>query len=465
MKNSQITNNPQEEKNVDVALWLRFLQEQRVAQSFEAIRDPRQQSKSQYPLSSLVMWALSVPGFRQASKNEFQTTLESLSDDDKEGITALLGCQGKKLPHSSTVDHTLAKVDYEEVNEILIKQMDKLVKKKFFYNHQELLPNNTFCIGADGYWVHKYDHPHCTDEQGNNNCPYCLSRTHNKGTPKEKTHWVHIFVTFTLITKAFTIPIYVYPLKAKQINSEQSDEKLKQECELLGTQEVLPKIRKKYPRLNITFLGDALYANKPFIELCNRLKIDYAIVLKDNLKKVNKKCDELATHPLYQNSYSLKTQEEEVSWFNGIGIDVNVQTNVLRYKEKKPQGYNGQWIVSKSISKKNCLKLAEMGRVRWKHEDVHNTCKNRGFEIKHDMARASPNLLIVWKLITFVAFSLFEIFRCTTLAIIHKKSRSFMRFARDMLSQLINKTWAVIKSSPILTQQKVQFRFHFRSGP
>lgn len=127
MKNSQITNNPQEEKNVDVALWLRFLQEQRVAQSFEAIRDPRQQSKSQYPLSSLVMWALSVPGFRQASKNEFQTTLESLSDDDKEGITALLGCQGKKLPHSSTVDHTLAKVDYEEVNEILIKQMDKLV--------------------------------------------------------------------------------------------------------------------------------------------------------------------------------------------------------------------------------------------------------------------------------------------------------------------------------------------------
>ena len=465
IENSKIKSNPQNEKNTDIAVWLRFLKEQKIIQLFEEIPDPRQQSKIQYPLSSLLMWGLSVPAFRQFSKHEFQTTLENLSAEEKEGVINLLGCPGKQIPHSSTVDHALSMVDYEKLNEILLKQMDKLIKKKFFYNHQELLPGGSFCIAADGYWVHKYDHPHSADEKGDNCCPYCLSRTQHKGTPKEKTHWVHVFVTFVLITQGFTIPIYVYPLKAQQVNNEATDEKLKQECELLGTKEVLPKIRKKYPRLNITFLGDALYANRPFIKLCTKLKMDYIIVLKDNLKGVNKKCDELATHPLYQNSYSLKTKKETVSWFNGVAVDADIKTNVLRYKENDPEGYSGQWIVSKKISNKNCLRLAQMGRKRWNHEDFHNTCKNRGFEIEHDMARVCPNLLIAWKFLAFIAFSLFEIFRCTTLGIIYKKSRSFRKFARDCLSQLIHKTWEIIASSPILKQKKVQFRFQFEGGP
>ena len=100
------------------------------------------------------MWAFSVPAFRQGSKNEFQTTLENLSAEEKAGVLALLGCEGEEIPHSSTVDHALSKIDYERMNEILIKQVDRLLKKKFFYNHQDLLPGNTFCIGTDRYWVH-----------------------------------------------------------------------------------------------------------------------------------------------------------------------------------------------------------------------------------------------------------------------------------------------------------------------
>ena len=123
IENTQIKNNPQEEKNIDVALWLRFLDEQKIRQLFEAIPDPRQQSKIQYPLSSLLMWALSVPAFRQVSKNEFQTTLENLSAEEKEGFITLLGCQGKKIPHSTTTDHALSMIDYEKINDILIKQV------------------------------------------------------------------------------------------------------------------------------------------------------------------------------------------------------------------------------------------------------------------------------------------------------------------------------------------------------
>ena len=462
IKKSQINSNPFEEKNIDVAVWLRFLKEQKIQQLFEKLPDPRQQSKIQYPISSLAMWALSVPAFRQSSKHSFQTTLDTLSSEEREGFLKLLGCQGKELPHSSTVDHALSGIDYEEFNKILMGQMDKLIKKKFFYNHQELLPDGALQIGVDGCWIHKYDHPHVVDKEGNNCCPYCLPRTQNKEAANEKTHFVHVLVTFTLITESFTIPIFVYPLKANQVNSMQNEKKLKQECELIAAKETLCKIRKRYPRLSITFLGDALYGNKPFIELCLSLKLDYMIVLKDNLKAVNRKCDELSTHPLYQNSYTLKKETTTASYFNCVAIDANVQTNVLRYKD---QDYSGQWIMSKRISKGTCLRYAHIGRMRWDHEDVHNTCKNRGFELKHDMARACPNLLIVWKLIVFIAFSFFEIFKCTTLAIIHRKSRSLMKFAQDLLGQLVNKAWSIIANSPILKQKRVQFRYHFGPGP
>jgi len=52
------------------------------------------------------------------------------------------------------------------------------------------------------------------------------------------------------------------------------------------------------------FLGDALYANQSFIQNCNKNHFDYVIVLKDNLKSVNRKCDELFKHKLYHKHYT-----------------------------------------------------------------------------------------------------------------------------------------------------------------
>lgn len=228
IRQSQINSNLSEEKNLDIALCIRYLKEQKIEQLFNEVPDKRQQSKGAYSLPSLLKWALSVSLFRQNSKHAFQTTMDSIANEEAEGILNFLGSSGKNIPHSSTVDHALSMLDYESVNEVLIKLMDKLIKKKVLYNHQELQINHSLLIGADGYWIHKYDRPHSVDENGNNCCPYCLPRTQHKGTLKEKTHFVHVFVTFTLITNAFTIPICIYPLKAKQVNHDQNDDKLKQ---------------------------------------------------------------------------------------------------------------------------------------------------------------------------------------------------------------------------------------------
>lgn len=468
-------------ENSDVATLIRFMRQMKIPELFAKLPDARQQSKIAYPLSSLALWAFAACIFRQGSKNAFHTTLEQVSPEQREGLLHFLGIPGTRLPHSSTVDDALASLNYEDLNQMLLEMFHQMNTRKFFYNHAaKLLPNNTYYIGTDGYHLHTYDHPHAIDAHGNNTCPYCLPRRHNVGTDKESVTWVHVVITFVFICDDFKIPLYVYPLKAQQVNTALSDEKLKQECELNAAHVVLPLIRERFPRLHFTFLGDGLYANRPFIHLCNRLNFGYNIVREEkSLPTLRKKCDELAKLDLYQTSYSHeeveimqnKKIERKAAWFNRVDLGDDLSTNVLRFEEicYGAQGeilsrYKGEWLCSARLKKTNCFRQARSGRMRWHHEDLHNSCKRRGFNIEHDMARTHPGLLFTWKLMIFVAFFVFELFSLSTEARNARGARSLMKFARDMLQELVYFVWEKIASSVILQKKRVQFRFCFGSN-
>ena len=481
-KKAQKRNTPklpscEESEGADVAALIRFLRELKVPKLLSSLPDSRQQGKTSYDLSSLMMWALTACMFRAGSKNAFQSSLKSLSPSRRQGLLNLLQVDEDRLPHSTTVDHTLAEIPLEQLNQIPTDLVKQLLKRKLFYNHAEQLSGNALRIGVDGFWVHKYDRPHAANEDGSNACPHCLPRRQFKGTDKEKTQWVHVMVTFVLIFDGFTLPLLAHPLKIGQVDPEQPDEALKEECELKAAQEILPMLRAAFPRTPILFLGDALYANRPMIRLLEQLGIDYIIVLKENcLKKLNAQCDQLAKTEIYQQHHTRKIRERseqgvlgrEAAWFNHADAGEDIFTNVLRYRESfedkegvSSLGYRGAWICSKKLSMGNCFKTADVGRMRWKHEDMHNTAKNRGYEMKHDMARANPNLLFVWKLINFIAIFLFTLFQQTTAAQRSRKSRSWKKFARDLLEQLINISWALICQSPMLFKTRVQFRYQF----
>ena len=165
------------------------------------------------------------------------------------------------------------------------------------------------------------------------------------------------------------------------------------------------------------------------------------------------------------------TIKKKVAWFNGSDLDDGLLTNVLRFEEEKLNSegkiisqYKCEWLCSEKISKTHCFKLAKRGRMRWDQEDFHNTCKNRGFNIEHDMARTNPGLLFVWKLIAFIAFFVFEIFNLSKIAKAARGKRSLMKFAKDMLQELVDVAWNNIKELNILIKAKVQFRFDFCSG-
>ncbi len=99
--------------------------------------------------------------------------------------------------------------------------------------------------------------------------------------------------------------------------------------------------------------------------------------------------------------------------------------------------------------------------MRADHEDLHNTLKNRGYAAKHDYARANPNACLIWKLVMFVAFFIFELFSFTKLAQEAKGSGSWKALGQEFLSDLTKVPWELLSLSPTLQQKNIQFRFNF----
>jgi hypothetical protein len=346
-----------------------------------------------------------------------------------------------------------------------------------------LLPYGSFHVCIDGFSVHKYATPHAVNEAGENTCPYCLPRTRNKGKENEVTYWIHGFVNVAIVFPGgLQLPLHVYSLKASQIQLESSasDDDLKQECELQAAKMILPILKEKLGKLPVTLLTDSLYANEPIIKLCEDLGWDYLIVRQEgSLKTVGRKCDELEGSELYQQSYQahetikLKngdTIERTVKWFNRVTVGKESYTNVLRLEEIvrdadgnqiKKKYFKTEWLSSIQIHKGNCFALVKRGRMRADHEDLHNSLKNRGYAAKHDYARANPNAWLIWKILMFVAFWIFELFSFTTLAQKSKGPSSWMAFAKELFSDLLKIPWEMIALSPSLKKEKIQFRFDF----
>jgi hypothetical protein len=471
-----------ENEDFSVAQFIRFLKQIKLKKLLFQINDRRQKKKIKYPNDVILQWALAVYFFKQGSKNALQTALEKLKPHKRAAILHDLGLEKKSLPHRTVVNAYLAQANADEVNELLIRLFDWAKKNKIFYNHTAtLLPANRFHLCIDGFSVHKYSTPHAVNKEGKNICPYCLPRTRNKGKENEVTYWMHGFVNVALVFPGgLQLPVYVYPLKASQIMLEASasEELLKQESELQAAKIILPILREKLGRLPITVLTDSLYANEPIIKLCEDLGWEYLLVRQEgSLKTVGRKCDELESSKLYQESYQKKETvllkngqkiERTVKWFNKMTVGKTSYTNVLRFEEviKDKAGevvkyFKTEWLCSTYIHKDNCFALVKRGRMRADHEDLHNSLKNRGYAAKHDYARTSPNAWLIWKILMFVSFWIFELFSFTTLAQKSKGSISWIAFAKELFSEILKVPLDLILLSPSLRKEKIQFRFNF----
>jgi len=414
--------------------------------------------------------------FRMGSKHAFHREGRE-TENSEAAIAKFAGIESGLLPDSKTIDDVLNRLDYEEINEVLMGVFEVLRKNKFFVSHPELTPNGIFHLAVDAETIHKYTPESAHDcEQ----CPYCLKRE------RGETQWyVHMQVVASIVCPGnIRIPLYVYPIHAKTLNcgGDASDEKFKQECELSTFPLILKRIRERFPKLHFCILGDSLYANGPAMKIVKENRMDFAIVRKEgSMKTVGQDCDGMAKTPGYESASQVKeitTESEKTikrSWlfFNEVEYQ-NTKLNILRFDEQifdkagnQINYVHWEWIISWKLSKRNVIAAADRARMRWLEEDLFNSVKNRGFKIKHDYSR-NPKAQIVWSILIMLAFLVTELFTFIKQVIPIKKNRSLKDFMRSIFFDLCKLCQKVFQA-PIL-RQLVQIRYcfekvYYRSNP
>lgn len=444
----------------------------------ETIPDHRNQELITYSKESIIMSALSIFLFRIGSGNKYN---DLTNDEDekysKANMSSFIDSPEGRVPVIKTIENFLKELQESSINDLMIAFFKDLQRSKFFKHHPELKPTESFLLAADCVHTHTYDHPHKKDSDENNTCECCLKRVYNKGMKNEKVKWIHSTLVFCFIfAGGLKIPIYRYPIHSKQVVDLESasEDAHKQECELVALKMALPTIRLAFPKMKLILLLDGLYANRPVIRLANENRCGYIIVKKDGcLTTLGKECDEHAETPNHKKNCRKKkkltsdtewTFELEYQWFNNSYLGEGVKTNVLRFSEKrtkegeKDQSYYCEWLFSWSLSRHSCELGARIARSRWEIEDLFNTLKNRGFNLKHDYSR-DPCSCFNWQGLALFAFGFFELFRFTE-AVKKRGTWSQIALADKLKGQLLQRPTEEIFSEQCMLKS-IQFRYHF----
>lgn len=492
--------NCKKEQSEDVTIELitllhKFLDRKNIPQMLEkAIPDRRDPKTVTYSAPTIILAALSIFLLRMQSGNKYddKTTYKD-QKYSKKNISKFINAPEGCTPTIKTIEDFLKTMKLEQVNNLMVHFFKDLVKSKFFSEHSEIKLGDFFLLAVDCVHSHTYDKPHHLDEDSNPDCPYCLERIYNKGTPQIKTKWMHITLVYTFVfLNHLKIPLYTYPIHAKQVKKFKtaSDADHKQECELVALKVTLPIIRQFFPRMKIRLLLDGLYANRPAIQLAEQYGCKYAIVRKEaSLSSLAKDCDGLAKLSNHQKDCTKKTVHKEdgwiitriYEWFNNMDLssdkDKSILTNVLRFSESRQKTnkktglteikrYKGEWLLSEKLSSRTCEIAARQARLRWEEEDLFNSQKNREFNYKHDYSR-NPRSFIIWQALSFFAFGIFELFRFSkpvmqriSLSIGSKTTISRLALVEKLSGQLCERPTEEIFSAACMSK-RIQFRYDF----
>lgn len=340
-------------------------------QDFAETEDPRHQSYIGYSNKEMLgtMFYKGIAGIESMQSMTYEFNQESVT----ENIFHFLGEKKKTyLPHAVTINEYFERLEPEELQKVLQKQVYGMLRSKSFYDARF---QKKWLVIVDG--TQTYSGVRKINDG-------CLERHYNKGTEEEKVNYhSDVLEAKVVLGENLIISIASEFIENNGEDAEKqkglSEEKRKQDCETKAFKRLAEKLKKAFPRLPIILLADSLYASEPVMNICRENKWDFIIRYKTG------------SIPSITEEYE-RIPEKEVSGHAEYvkGIDYNGNTvNMLRYWEEKvikkeTVRKEFQWLTSIGITSRNAEKLAATGRKRWKIENEgFNRQKNWQGDITH----------------------------------------------------------------------------------
>lgn len=331
----------------------------------DELTDTRHQSYVEYTMSVITVTRLLA--LLCGIKSMRQVTESFNTEETIQNIAKLLDVELEEIPHYDTINEVFEKIDIEELRKIQKYIVQRLIRSKMFDKYR--YKDKYFQIVIDGTGLVAFKERHCE---------HCLKKTFNKGEENEYSIYYHYVLEAKLVVGNIVISIDTEFVENEDENVE------KQDCELRAFYRMAKRIKKEYPKLPIMISGDALYACKPVIEICNNNKWQYILRLKEErMKKLGEEITGIE---------KAEKTEKEIKYWNNVTygeVQFEREANVLKYYEKKKDKITEFiWITSFKVTEKNKKELVYYGKQRWKIENEgFNMQKNGTFDIEHVYSR------------------------------------------------------------------------------
>lgn len=270
-----------------------------------------------------------------------------------------------ELPHKDTLINVISDIKFEDLEKIQSNIIKTLIRSKMLDKYRF---NGLFHVVIDGTGL--YSTRVNLGEQA-------ITKVYNKDEENEYTLYSYYALEAKLICGNMTFSLATeFVLNEICIDDDGNEIRKfdKQDCELKASYRLLEKIKKRFPKLPIIIGADALYLGRPFLELCDKYKLEYIIRYKEtDAPSIKRNFDEIK---IVEDGYEY--QNEII--FGDLKSRTFYTLNVISFDEENIDEKNNKTIItnfsfvtSLNITRKNKENIVNLGRKRWKIE-------NKGFK-------------------------------------------------------------------------------------
>ena len=340
---------------------------------FEGLTDLRHQSYVTYKMR--VIFIVRLMGLMCEIKTMHGLTREFNTKEAINNIAKVCGLELEEIPHCDTINEVFKKVKVEEVENIRKYMIVKMIRNKMLERFK--IRGKYYHIVIDGTGLAT------SRKKYNENC-LVKNKTDKEGKEYQE------YSTYVLEAK-LVVGEMVFSIGSEFVENETEDIS-KQDCEIKAFKRLAEKIKKEYPRLKIIISGDALYANKPVMDICEEKGWKYIIRFKEG-----------AIPSLYEEFETIvKTDDEskidQYSYVTKLDYQ-GKKTNIIKYTDKK-KGTEFMYMTDLPITNRNIKETIYLGRQRWKIENEgFNMQKNGTFDIGHLYSKNSTAIKVHYLMI------------------------------------------------------------------
>lgn len=392
---------------------------------FEGITDVRHQSYVRYKMK--VIFMVRLLGLMCEIKSMHELTRDFNTEEAIKNIAQISGLELEEIPHCDTINDIFRNIKVSEIEEIKKYMIVKMIRNKMLEKYK--IRGQYYHVIVDGTGLAT------SRKKYNKNC-LVKNKTDKNGKEYKE------YSTYVLEAK-LVVGDMVFSIGSEFVENEEENVD-KQDCETKAFKRLAKKIKKEYPRLKIVISGDALYANKPVMDICKANGWKYIIRFKEG-----------AIPSLYREFETIvKTDNESkksnYSYVTGLDYQEN-KTNIIKYKDIN-QGTEYVYITDLPITNKNIEATINIGRKRWKIENEgFNIQKNGTFDIGHLYSKNATAIKVHYLLIQIA-----HIIR----QMLEQGSKSIkeLKLKLKEISQKL-KTQLISKITNLTAHIKIQLRF------